>query len=194
MQLVRNYCTHCSTSLNAYTTFLNGLNMHYSWISVNIYNNKQLLIFRQKKCGSVVKAGVKRIREICHKLITFQSRDFLVTTIHSAIKLGSKALLLLCTLWMSQVSLPTSVFAIMFQTLINIFTDLNFLYSELPVSSFYNIFSHISYLKMRGTFASVIKHYNMKVYRTFRDNAQLILDHSTKYKLTVSFTYQPLYH
>lgn len=47
---------------------------------------------------------------------------------------------------------------------------------------------------MRGTFASVTKHYNMKVYRTYRGNTQLILDHSTKYKLAVSFTHQPLYH
>lgn len=47
---------------------------------------------------------------------------------------------------------------------------------------------------MRGTFASDTKHYNMKVYRTYRGNTQLMLDHRTKYKLAVSFTYQPLYH
>jgi N-acetyl-gamma-glutamylphosphate reductase len=46
---------------------------------------------------------------------------------------------------------------------------------------------------MRDTFASVAKHYNMKVYRTYRGNAQLILDCSTKYKLAVSFTYHSLY-
>jgi hypothetical protein len=46
---------------------------------------------------------------------------------------------------------------------------------------------------MRGTFASDTKHYNMKVYRTYRGNVQLMLDHSTKYELAVSFTYQPLY-
>jgi len=43
---------------------------------------------------------------------------------------------------------------------------------------------------MRGTFASVTKHYNMKVYRTYRGNAQLILDHSTKYKLAVKLRHQ----
>jgi hypothetical protein len=47
---------------------------------------------------------------------------------------------------------------------------------------------------MRGTFASDTKHYNMKVYRTYRGNAQLMLDHSTIYELAVSFTYQPLYY
>jgi hypothetical protein len=44
--------------------------------------------------------------------------------------LVSEALLLLCRFWTPNVSLPTPLFKIMFQTLINIFTDLNFLHSE----------------------------------------------------------------
>jgi len=70
-----------------------------------------------------------------------------------------------------------------------LWSALNYLFHH-----FTDIFSHIPYLKMRGTFASDTKHYNMKVYRTYTGNAQLMLDHSTNYKLAVSFTYQPLYH
>jgi len=95
-----------------------------------MYNNKQLLIFRQKKCGSAVLAGMKRIRKIWGTLHIFQSRDFLVTTIRSTIKMVSEALLLLCRLRNPNVSLPTPLFAITFQTLINIFTDLHFLHYE----------------------------------------------------------------
>ena len=77
-----------------------------------------------------MKAGMKRIRKIWGKSHIFQSRDFLVTTIRSAIKLVSEALLLLCRFWTPNVSLLTPLFESMFQTLISIFTDLNFPHSE----------------------------------------------------------------